>query len=412
MARKVSKERSNGKPRICSGCGLENDPKATECKSCHKSRFEPEWVLAKVPVNRQTSVQATLSSSEFGEQEQRVTLSKWWPGGRATFHISRPGHWEQIKTAIDEKLAPFIGWETAEQLIESISEATNEGEKSDGVNRLVAGHPQLLKEIVTHIDPAKLSAADFESLTETLGQISDVVTNANAGFREAFLSVISKLPSQHQRALEDLDLLLKGWNLNVVTNVANQVKVRLETISLFEERVNDPRTLEITGDNSIHRILERSMWLVDERFWLLHSNTTLRVAIGDALLKQDKERYGDKRPDFVCGTVGDRLVILELKRPSHELTIDDLNQLETYIAVAEKYFKFSTFSAYLVGKCASQDVLLRLKYRSDRFKVLYYANLLDDTRKRYSEFLNALESPDLVAAKRVSQKRPSRAKKK
>lgn len=365
-----------------------------------------------MPVNRQTSVQATLSSQKFGDQEKRITLSKWWPGGRTTFHISRPGHWEQIKSAIDEKLAPFIGWETAEKLIGSIKKATNEQEKSDGVNRLVAGHPQILKEIVTHIDPAKLSAADFESLTETLGQISDVVTNANAGFREAFLSVVSKLPSQHQRALEDLDLLLRGWNLNTVTNVANQVRARLETIELFEERVNDPRTLELAGENSIHRILERSMWLVDERFWLLHSNKTLRVSIGDDLTKRDKEKYGNRRPDFVCGTVGERLVILELKRPSHELTIDDLNQLETYVAIAEKYFKFSTFSAYLVGKSAGQDVLQRLKYRTERFKVLYYANLLDETKKRYSEFLNTLEAPDGMRRTPGSHKRRPKPKKK
>lgn len=80
-----------------------------------------------------------------------------------------------------------------------------------------------------------------------------------------------KLLKQKQRALEDLDLLLQGWSLHVITNVAQQVGSRIETIELFEKQVNDDRTYEITGDNSIHRILERAMWLVDERYWLLHS---------------------------------------------------------------------------------------------------------------------------------------------
>jgi hypothetical protein len=84
-------------------------------------------------------------------------------------------------------------------------------------------------------------------------------------------------------------------------------------------------------------------------------------------------------------------VILELKRPAHDLGVADLNQLETYIAIAEKHFKFSTFSAYLVGKSASADLKQRLKYRSDRFSILYYSNLLDDTKKRYQEFLKTLE---------------------
>lgn len=337
------------------------------------------------------SVQITSSNPSFGDPQKRITLSKWWPGGRATFHITTPGTWENVKNIIEDKLAPIIGWESSQKIVEKITSGTPKEQKI-AANQLITKHPQILKEIITHIDPKKISANDIESLTDVLSQISDVVTNANAGFREAFLSVIKKLPSQPQRALEDLDLLLKGWNLNVITNVAQQVRNRIETINLFEERVNDPRTLEITGSNSIHRILERAMWLVDERYWLLHSNTTLLKIIGDELEKTDKKLYGKKRPDFVCGTVGDRLVILELKRPSHELETADLNQLETYIAIAEKHFKFSTFSAYLVGQSVSPDLKQRLKYRSDRFSILFYSNLLDDTKKRYQEFLKTIEN--------------------
>ncbi|MDE2399805.1 MAG: hypothetical protein KGL67_02230 [Patescibacteria group bacterium] len=392
MPKKPLKTKLENKVKICSRCGLENNLRNTDCEKCKSSRFEPDWVLAKSVVNRQTSVQITTTNPEYGEVQKRITLSKWWPGGRATFHITKPGQWETVKNIIDEKLTPILGWKSAEKIIKNISKkGISSAEKKKEINNLVISHPELLKEIVTHIDSKKLSAEDFDSLTETLGQISDVVTNANAGFREAFLSVIKKLPSQPQRALEDLDLLLKGWNLNVITNVAQQVRTRLETINLFEERINDPRTLEIKGDNSIHRILERAMWLIDERYWLLHSNATLRKTIGDQLEKHNKKLHGKKRPDFVCGTVGERLVILELKRPSHELTTDDLNQLETYIAIAEKHFKFSTFSAYLVGKSVSADLKQRLRYRSGSFSVLYYSNIIDDTKTRYDEFLKTIE---------------------
>jgi len=231
--------------KICSSCGAENKPAATSCHQCERERFEPDWVLAKAPISRQTSVQVTMSNAAFGEQQKRVTLSKWWPGGRATFHINQPGQWEEIKNAIDTKIAPIIGWTSAKDILKKLSAEHNSKSKGNQVNNLITNHPQVLKEIVAHIDPKKLSAVDFQNLTETLGQISEVATQGNSGFREAFLSVIKKLPTQHQRALEDLDLLLQGWNLNVITNVAQQVKGRLDTIALFEERINDPRTLEI-----------------------------------------------------------------------------------------------------------------------------------------------------------------------
>jgi len=379
-----------GNKKICSKCGCENIQKSTACLKCGSPKFEPDWVKAKKPITRNTSVQVTKTNPEFGTVENRLTLSKWWPGGRATFHINKPGQWEMIKYIIDTDLVKFLGWESAESLKKKVITSTSK-EKSDDATKLAEQHPQILKEIISRIDTDKLSKNDLESFGETLVELSEVVTNANAGFREAFLAVIKKLPKQKQRALEDLDALLKNWELNVITNVSQQVKNRLDTIDLFEERVDDPKTLEITGDNSIHRILERAMWLIDEKYWLMVSNKTVRTFIGKELSKKDKKKYGNKRPDFVCGTVGDRLIILELKRPSHELTIDDLNQLETYVTLADKYKNFTSYSAYLVGSKISDDLKSRMKHRSKNFKVLFYSDIIADVRSRYTEYLKSLD---------------------
>jgi hypothetical protein len=231
----------------------------------------------------------------------------------------------------------------------------------------------------------------MDHLGEVLGNVCDAVTNANAGFREAFLAVVKKLPQQKQRALEDLDLLLQTWSLNVITNVAQQVRARLDTIALFEKQILDERTFEIIGNNSIHRILERSMWLVDERYWLLHSNRTLQIQIGEAMSREDKRRYGTRRPDFVCGTYGGKLIILELKRPSHELKVEDLNQLEAYVLMAEKYFSFKSYEAYLIGSKTNDELRRTMRHRSSAFKTLTYSDLIDDTKKRYGEYLTSIQ---------------------
>jgi hypothetical protein len=337
-------------------------------------------------------VQITKSNPAYGAEVERITLSKWWPGGRASFHIPRAEQWRQVASIIDKDLAPILGWTKGKELVaEAKARGKADKKQEKDLKDLLQEQPDFLKSVIDAIDIKRLGKADFESLVETLGEISDVVTNANAGFREAFLSVVRKLPRQKQRALEDLDLLLKGWSLHVITNVAQQVRGRIETIELFEAQINDDRTYEIIGDNSIHRILERAMWLVDERYWLLHSNKTLLTAIGKEMGKRDRKRYGKKRPDFVCGTVGDRLIILELKRPSHKLVVDDLNQLETYVLVAESHLSFRSYEAYLVGSKVDADLTKTLKHRSSRFKVLTYSDLMDQTKKRYHEYLQAIE---------------------
>lgn len=377
--------------KVCSNCGTENYHNTKSCKQCRKTRFEPAWVLAKQPVNRQVSVQITRSDPAYGDPTDRVTLSKWWPGGSATFHIPNSEQWEQIERVINERLAPRLGWRSAKELAGDVRDLASDDLEHADLARSLSQRPELLKRLVERIDLSSVGEGDMESMLDAFGSISDALTNANAGFREAFLAVVGKLPKQKQRALEDLDLLLQGWSLQVITSVAGQVKSRLETLDLFERQVQDERTFELSGDNSIHRILERAMWMIDERYWILTSNATLRTLIGDEMVKRDAKRYGRQRPDFVCGSVGSKLIILELKRPSHTLDVDDINQLETYVAVAEEHKDFGRAEAYLVGTRRSDELARRMKYRSNAFKLLMYSDIIENTRIRYQEFLKSVE---------------------
>jgi len=374
--------------KVCNRCGADNRINASTCLKCNSQTFAPAWVIAKRPINRQVSVEITKPNPQFGQAADRITLTKWWPGGNTSFHVPNVQQWERLRSVIDSELAPRLGWKTAHQAVASIADIKN-GE-SKKIGKIFEARPDVVRKIVEAIDPDALSKKDFDSLGETLIEISSTVSSASAGFRDAFLSVVKKLPKQKQRALEDLALLLEGWSLQAVTNVAQQVRSRLDTIKLFEAQIQDERTYEIRGDKSIHRILERSMWLVDERYWILHSNAPLRKFIGDELPKKDK-KYKNLRPDFVCGTLGKKLIMLELKRPSHVLEVEDLNQLELYIVLAEDHSNFTDYQAYLVGNKKGDELVRRLKHRSSKFKTLTYSDLLQDTKQKYEAFLKTIE---------------------
>jgi ribosomal protein L40E len=224
--------------KVCNRCGAENLLNISQCRSCGSSKFAPSWVRAKRPVNRQVSVEITAPNPQYGESAERVTLSKWWPGGRANFHLPNAGQWGKIESIINDDLGPALGWKTEKELVEAIhagGKAKKPGEAKDNYRKLIEAHPDILKKLVGAIDPARLSGQEFERVVETLGEVSEALTSANAGFREAFTTVVRKLPRQKQRALEDLGLLLEGWSLQVVTNVAQQVKARIDTIELFDE---------------------------------------------------------------------------------------------------------------------------------------------------------------------------------
>lgn len=387
--RKKSSASANKKAqtKVCNKCGHENPAEAAQCEGCESQKFAPSWVLAKRPINRQVAVEITETSPSFGDIEKRITLSKWWPGGSSTFHIPNGAQWLAIANIIENDLAPSLGWDQHKELISSIRQKLQQAnETSEDVKALVSEHPEVLKKVVGAINLDKLTDEGVENLVSIIEELTKLLSGLDSGFKEAFLSVVKELPRQRKRALEDLEELLASWSLHQVTTVSQQVRQRLDTIDLFKERIMDPRTYELRGDKSIHRILEKAMWLVDERYWLMHSNSPLRTFIGDEMIKKDK-RFEKKRPDFVCGTVGARLIIIEIKRPAHTLTIDDLNQLETYLTIAEQYSTFSGFEGYLIGNKKDDDLVRRLRHRSKSFKVWTYSDLLAATEERYRGYL-------------------------
>ena len=381
------------KYKVCNKCGTENTLKAVSCANpeCNSEKFAPEYIRKLEPVTRNTFVQATLPQDK---KEERITLYKWWPGGKSSFNINTIEQWEKIRNAIEDKILPHLKWETKEKIISEIKEVeiTKDTTKEEEyLYKLTKSYPELVKKILIEVDLNEIEESNYTEYAEIINELSEIVAKTDTGFRQAFRNVVKKLPKQKKKAVEDLSELLETWTLKQITAVSTQVVERLQTLELFKEQVLDDRTYEIRGDKSIHRILERAMWIVDERYWLMHSNRTLRKIV-EKKLSEKAQELKDKRPDFVCGTVGTKLIIIELKRPSHELKKADLDQLENYLTIIDEHStSHKTFEAYLIGQKISDDLKKRMKYRGSQFKLLTFSDLIDDTEKRYRDFIEAME---------------------
>lgn len=379
---------SKNKKKICQKCCKEVKISQAFC-SCGSDKFAPSFVKRLDKVNKNFFVQITDS---YDGKSNRLTLYKWWQGGTSSFHINTSEQWEKVKNIIEGNLAPFLKWKSKEEILKIVKKNQKDEKKaSKDIKELTSSYPDFVRHILKEIDYTKLKEENFQSFTDVMTDLMDILIKADEDFRFSFLKLIKELPKQTIRAIEDLEELLKTWSLKQVTAVSYQVKERLETLELFKNRVLDDKTYEIIGDNSIHRILERAMWIIDERYWLLHSNETIRKIVGDSILKNNKNKKAI-RPDFVCGTIGDKLIIVELKRPSHPLTVDDLNQLEMYLSIIEDHLTYSKFEAYLLGKKISPELSKRKKYRGSQFKIKTYTDLISDTETRYKEFIQTLRS--------------------
>ena len=80
---------------ICDKCGTHNKPGADRCTQCDSTRFAPEWVKELRRVNRSVAVQITTAHPSSESTSPKITLYKWWPGGKATFNIPTPQQWDR-----------------------------------------------------------------------------------------------------------------------------------------------------------------------------------------------------------------------------------------------------------------------------------------------------------------------------
>jgi len=381
-------KRKKEKTKMCQSCGHENTPRAKKCGECGYEKFAPRFVRKLDKVNRHFYVQVTDPYKENGER--RLTLYKWWPGGNTTFHINTVEQWEKLKVIIDTKLARFLRWKSKKELLKQFKVYEKEDKFSiNSIKSLTKNYPEFLRKVLKEIDFSNIKKEDYQDLVVIISDLIEIINKTDEGFRIAFRKIIKQLPKERKRAIEDLSELLKNWSLKQITSISYQVIERLENLKLFKERILDDKTYEIIGDNSIHRVLEKSMWIMDERYWLMHSNEPLRKIVEKELPKKHK-KYKSKRPDFVCGTVGNKLIIIELKRPSHTLIVEDLNQLETYLSIIEQHHSFSSFEAYLVGRKISDELKRRIKYRGNQFKIRTFTELIEDTERRYKNYLEVI----------------------
>lgn len=377
------KQRRSSKPayKVCEKCGSHCPPNTDTC-SCGSERFAPGFVRELRRVNRALSVQIKDPHPESESHSPVVSLYKWWPGGRANFNILTAAQWEAIRQIIDDQLGPLLGWMPSRVAKRKMKQTI----ATEDIVQLSKQHPERFAELVRALK-VHTDLPEGEENEKLYAAIADLISQFDKASIAKVTRIVKAMKDEGSGNVKALDDVLSDWSLSQVTSVLRETRRRLAMIDLLRQSLKNEKTFEIRGDNSIHAILERDLWLLDESYWMIQSNRTMKQFIGTKLSESDKKKYGKKRPDFACGTLGSELIIVELKRPSHKLTKDDLNQLEEYLAISEKYStKFRNFKAYLMGSEISDEVRTYLKYRRG-FTVLNYWEVLDATEKRYKDFL-------------------------
>ena len=220
-----------------------------------------------------------------------------------------------------------------------------------------------------------------------------LLTNQTKYMTETKIELFKQLNKEKSpEGIKNLTRLLEKHDLPQLTSVASIIMDRLQRIKYLKATIEEETAYELKGEDSVHNQLANSLWIIDDSYWLLYANKTLATFL-DKECNSSTSKYERERPDLICATDNSRLVIVELKRPSHEIEQKDIQQLQNYLITADQFRgspSYSPKTGFLIGKQISPhnqkfvDQIPSLKFKP-------YLQLVEECERRYEEYMRAIK---------------------
>jgi hypothetical protein len=131
---------------------------------------------------------------------------------------------------------------------------------------------------------------------------------------------------------------LHDWKMLESRAILEIVQGRLQIVDKLAALLASgaPETPHNVGDENLHDLLADYPWIINPEWQVLAEEKTITKQLrewdtADADIDGDASRY-----DFLALTGDGHLVVIEIKRENHAVTLDEVQRLETYRARLEK----------------------------------------------------------------------------
>ena len=187
----------------------------------------------------------------------------------------------------------------------------------------------------------KLANGLGRSISRTEVQDSEVVSelvdlSIQLAPHATFDDMMRKAAEQQDTTLSALTSILRTARVAELASFGRIASDRIKVMNRLEKLKDDKDTEE----DSLQKLIEDAPWLVNPEWAPVTANQTLSTLrtefekyfqrkTGEAITLTDFHRP-TKRPDFVLTTQEGVVQIIEIKRPAHKLTNDEMDRIVTY----------------------------------------------------------------------------------
>jgi hypothetical protein len=198
--------------------------------------------------------------------------------------------------------------------------------------------------------------------------------------------VVQKIDEATRADVSKLAEVLGELGIVDVAIVAQQARRRLALLDELDRLIVHPITLEA----QLHTVIENNLWVLGSDFALVSSNKTLATLIRTWTEQEFTGARANRRPDlFLAQDIKQRHLLIEFKRPSHNITRDDEAQAIKYRDDLSR-FTSKPIDVLVIGGPRDQSV--SSMYSMQGLRVTTYFDLVSDARAQLAWLLSQLST--------------------
>ena len=203
--------------------------------------------------------------------------------------------------------------------------------------------------------------------------------------KDEYWQVLQKIDEAKGGDVEAFAEALELFGILDLAMISRQAEYRRRVLDSLDELVSNPATLEKT----VHQVFEANLWVFGQDHALISSNQSLAKVIEDYVGKEFTGERANKRPDlFLAERLSGGFLLVEFKRPSHDLTRDDEAQAVKYRDDLSRSLG-KQIEVLLLGRKRSTDV--NAQYDTPMFKALGYPAVVSSARTTLTWLLESLK---------------------
>ena len=234
---------------------------------------------------------------------------------------------------------------------------------------------------------AKNPTADVKELEPTLQMCLDFLEFG------AFREIIKDLSKAELGDIGKILELFREWEIVEAKEMARVTEGRIATIGKLQNLI-DSNEREVP---TLHNFLREFPWVIDPRWDLVADEISYTSLLREHFPQNNDVPEKNRRIDFLCVSERTNLVVVEIKRPKSNASVEDLYQIERYVNFLRARVHQSTDSRYedvtgylLCGGLVNNDEVREKKdnLAAARIYIRMYADLLDTVKRVHAEFLD------------------------